>query len=108
MCRGDGSLIQSEQQINAYGNLVDYVDADGEGYGGTGFLAAALCIFMWIVVVAKEIDTVWNKILAMYCNSARTQHDSLTHFDHATHSLLQSHHRRRQVLFALLAERDDP
>jgi hypothetical protein len=65
VCRGDASLIQSEQQTSAYETLSLYLNEDGEGYGGTGFLAAGLCIFMWINVVAKEAGIIYDKIAAM-------------------------------------------
>ena len=92
MCRSDGSLILSDQQVSAYGALVDYLNEDGEGYDGTGLLAGAVCVFMWIITVANELDTVWNQIAAMYWNCARTQCAIDTKSStHATHSSPRGH-----------------
>ena len=73
VCRGDASLISSEQQTSTYGDLVDYLHADGNGYHGTGLITAALCIFMWITVIARESEVIWNNVSAMCCQWVRKQ-----------------------------------
>jgi hypothetical protein len=104
VCRSDGSLILSDQQVSAYGALVDYLNEDGEGYHGIGLLAGAVCVFMWIITVAKELDTVWNEIAAIVLelrsNPMRDRHQ----IEHTRNAQLapRSSRRPRQVLLAHL------
>ena len=83
VCNGDDSLLNSEQQRNSYEVLSTYLNkggVDGEdddGYGGDGLLLAAVCIFMWTTVIAKELDAIYHDVLAMY--HQRTVQTTSTH-----------------------------
>ena len=66
VCRGDASLTSSELQASSYLSLVHYLKEEGDGYSGNGVLTAALCIFLWTCVIAKETEAIWNDAFAVY------------------------------------------
>ena len=65
VCRGDASLINSEQQTTSDESLVNYVTADGAGFDGNGLRTSGMCILMWIIVIARELEAISDDVLAM-------------------------------------------